>query len=141
MEEKKMQLYFYDDDTFEFRKLPLQYGCLLEKKGDKLIRAWRHSYAGQYSFGGYKNITAGTVTLGFARDIFLDPHNKIPFTDDTTGKPKDVKAWIGKVGETMRHTYRASPTIRTLHDWINFALIGVIVIMAISWGIRYAGGG
>jgi len=64
--EKKTQLYFRDDNKFEFRKMPLKYSCFLEKKGEAIKRAWRHSYAGQYAFSGYKTISADTVTLVLA---------------------------------------------------------------------------
>ena len=141
--EKKTQLYLRDDNKFEFRKLPLEFSCLLEKKGQDIKRAWRHSYSGQYAFPGYKNISADTVTLGFARDIFLDLHGKIPETDDTTGKPKKEKIfdWIAKIATNQRQIYRAKIQTYTVHDYINFGLMVVIGFMVIGWLIRFASGG
>jgi len=143
--EKKTQLYFRDDNKFEFRKMPLKFSCFLEKKGESITRAWRHSYAGQYAFPGYKNISADTVTLAFARDIFLDPHNKIPATTtgDTSAKPtkERVKEWIAKIAENQRQVYRAKRQGSTMHDYINYCLMGVIFFMIIGWLIRFATGG
>ncbi len=141
--EKKTQLYLRDDNKFEFRKLPLAYSCLLEKKGQEIKRAWWHSYSGQYNFSGYKNMSADTVTLGFARDIFLDLHGKIPITDDSTGKPKkeNIAAWIAKIATNQRQIFRAKVQTHNTADIVNFCLIGVIVFMVLGWIIRYATGG
>lgn len=141
MNEQKTQLFIRDDGKFQFRKLPLQYGCLLQKKGVKIERAWRHSFVGEYDFHGYKGINPDRVTLGFSRDIFLDPHNKIPLTDDTTGKPKDIKKWIGSIAENMRFIYRGKMANHTMNDWINYSLIGIAVLMALAWVIRFLTGG
>lgn len=142
--EKKTQLYFYDNNKFEFRKLQLISSCLSDKTLEQEKgAAWRHSYSGQYDFPGYKNISADTVTLGFARDIFLDPHGKVPETKDTTGKPsKDgVKAWIAQVATNQRQVYRSKIKRHTTADIINFGLITVIGFMIIGWIIRFASGG
>ncbi len=139
--EKKVQLFFYDANKFIFRHLPLEYSCLLEKSGDKIKRAWRHSYAGQYAFSGYKNITADTVTLGFARDIFLDPHGKIPETADATGKPGKgelaISKWIAAVATVQRQIYRSMQKNHTTAEYINYGLMGVIFIEILGWGIRF----
>ncbi len=143
--EKKTQLYFKDDNKFVFRKLELSYSCLLEKKGDKIVRAWRHSYGGQYDFPGYKNMTADTVTLGFARDIFLDPHKKIPTTDDISGKPTKAKdkiaLWIAAIATIQRQIYRSQKKGNSTADYINLALIAVIILEIIGWLIRFGQGG
>lgn len=141
MKEQKTQLFIRDDGKFQFRKMQLQYGCLIERKNEKIERAWRHSYVGEYNFHGYKNIAADRVTLGYSRDIFLDPHNKIPMTDDTTGKPKDIKKWIGGIAENMRFVYRAKVQGRTMNDWINYGLIVIDALIIIAWLFRFATGG
>ena len=140
--EKKTQLYFGDDDTFQFIKRPLQYSCLLGKDGERLKRGWRHSFSGQYIFHGYKNIPADTITLGYSRDIILDPHNKVPITDDTSGKPRttstDIKKWIAQIAETMRYIYRSKRKTTTKQDLLNYCLMGIDTIMAIALVIKYA---
>lgn len=140
--EKKTQLFFREDNKFLFRKLPLEYSCLLEKKGDLIQAGYWHTYAGQYAFLGYKNMSADTVTLGFSRDIFLDPHNKIPVSVDVNGKPaKDkVGPWIAKVATMMRQIWRSKPNQTTLGDYVNYALMGVIALMAIGWLISFTTG-
>lgn len=151
MPDRKTQLYFHPDISFEFIKREMFHSCLVIKKDNKLLMAWPHSYKGEKAFYGSKNIPADMVTLGFARDIFLDPHEMIPEIDDSkiitssstsAGKPKrdKIAEWIAKVGTKMRNIYHAAPQTRTLSDYINMALIAVIFIMVIAWGIRFAAG-
>lgn len=140
MNEQKTQLFIRDDSKFQFRKLPLKYGCLLEKKGEKIVRAWRHSFVGEYYFYGYKGIGPDRVTLGYSRDIFLDPHNKIPVTEDTTGKPRDIKKWIGGIAENMRFVYRSKIKSTTINEWINYTLMGIAALMVIAWLINFLTG-
>jgi len=110
--ECKTQLYFQDDNKFRFIKRQLEYSCLVEKSKGELIRAWKHFFGNQLYFPGYKNISADTVTLGFARDIILDPFNKVPTGEAVSEKPKakdaqGLKKWIAKVAENQRHIYRS----------------------------------
>lgn len=142
--DKKTQLFFYDDGSFEFIKRPLQYSCLLEKQSDKVKRAWRHSFSGEYYFSGYKNIAADMVTLGYSRDIILDPHNRIPVTEDISGKPastaQSIKEWIAQIAETQRQTYRSKMNSTTKADMINYTLMGIDLIMVIALVIKYSTG-
>ncbi len=143
--QKQTQLFFYDDHTFGFKKRPLKYSCFIETSGDKIIRAWPHSYRGLYSFRGYKNISAGMILLGFNRDIFLDPHNKIPESVEISGKPKrndiEIKKWIARVAENQRHIFRAKRKTSQTANYINIALIVIAIALAVGWLIRFATGG
>lgn len=139
-DEKKTQLYFGDDNTFQFIKRPLKHSCLVEMDGERYVRAWKHFYGNQIPFPGYKSISADAVTLGFPRDIILDPFNKIPKGQETNKKPTDeasLKKWIAKMAENMRHVYRAKRTTDTKGDKITWALIGILIIMAIAWAVRF----
>jgi hypothetical protein len=142
--DRKTQLYFHDDGSFEFIKRPLEYSCLLEKNGEKIKRAWRHSFSGEYFFQGYKNIPADMVTLGFSRDIILDPQNRIPVTEDTSGKPAstkiDIKKWIAQIAENQRHIFRSKRKSTTKHDLFNYCLMGTLSLMVIGLVIGYATG-
>jgi len=139
--EKKTQLYFRDDNKFHLVKRELEYSCLVEKKGEDLKRGWKHFYGNQFFFPGYKRMSADAVTLGFARDIILDPFNKIP-TGETAGeKPgKDKQSlikWIAKIAENQRHTFRSKRQISRSNDIINWTLSGVLIIMILGWVISF----
>jgi hypothetical protein len=140
---KVKQLYFGDDYTFQFIDRVLEYSCILEKAGDKITRAWKHFYSNTFAFSGYKSISAGQVTLGYARDIILDLFNKVPIGDKISDKP-DIKAgdgiknWIARIAENMRHTYRTKPKSTFKDDVINWALIGIDLLLVIGWLIGFA---
>ena len=143
--EKKTQLYFRDDNKFQFIKRELAFSCLVERQDGTLKRAWKHFYGAQLFFPGYKNMSADSVTLGFSRDIILDPFNKIPSGESVGEKPsiKDkvsLGKWIAKIAENQRHTYRSKRKSTRKEDIINWALVGVLLIMVIAWVIKFAAG-
>lgn len=140
--ERRTHLFFRDDNKFQFIKRELGFSCLLEKAGDVLKRGWKHFYGNQLFFPGYKRISADTVTLGFARDIILDPFNKIPTGAEVGEKPdlKDkpsLKKWIAKIAENQRHTYRSKRQVSRTTDIINWSLAIVLFIMIVSWAITF----
>ena len=140
--EYKIQLYFQDDDKFRFVRRLVEYSCLVEKGKGELVRGWKHFFGNQYYFAGYKGISAGTITLGFARDIILDPFNKIPTGDTVSEKPKSrdasgLKKWIAKIAENQRHIYRTQRKSTFKEDFINWCLMGVLVVMVLMWGLSF----
>ena len=136
-----MQLFFHDDRSFEFIRRPLKYSCLHEMEGERFKRSYPHFYQGEFTFFGYKGISAGPITLGFPRDIILDPYNWIPRGTDTNkkpdGTPAGLKAWVRTKAETMRHIYRAKRTTSLTLNPVDWVMIGIIVIMVIGWGVRF----
>ena len=142
--EYKMQLYFQDDDKFRFIKRLVEYSCLVEKVKGNLMRGWKHFFGNQYYFPGYKKFAAGTITLGFARDIILDPFNKIPTGEAVSEKPKasdpSLKKWIAKIAENQRHIYRTQRKSTLKEDLINWSLLGVLIIMILMWALSFSKG-
>ena len=142
--ERKSQLYFRDDNKFQFMKRDLEFSCLLEKKGDTLKRGWKHFYGNQFFFGGYKKMSADAVTLRFARDIILDPFDKVKTGDSVGEKPSKDKIgllnWIAKIAENQRHTYRSKRQMSRTTDIINWALIFVLFAMVTGWLITFLRG-
>lgn len=143
--EYKMQLYFQDDDKFRFINRLVEYSCLVVKTKGNLMRGWKHFFGNQFYFLGYKSIPAGTVTLGFARDIILDPFNKVPIGEAVNEKPKakdaiSLKNWIAKMAENQRHIYRSQRKNTLKEDFINYCLIVVLVIMIVVWAISFLKG-
>jgi len=140
-EEKRTQLYFRDDRKFTFRKMPLEHSCIVEKEDGKYIHAFKHFYNAEIPFAGYKNASGDSVTLGFSRDIILDPFNKIKVGPSTGEKPgtdeTSLKKWIAKIAENMRHTYSFKRETRTTADFLFWVIIGIDILMAIGWAIRF----
>lgn len=139
--EKKTQIYFRDDNKFHFIKRELEFSCLVEKAADVLKRGWKHFYGNQFFFPGYKKLSADSVTLGFARDIILDPFNKIPTGESVGEKPSKDKnslvKWIAKIAENQRHTYRSKRQVSRTNDIINWSLSIVLLIMIVAWAITF----
>lgn len=117
---QSMQLLFRDNESVIFRKLPVEHTCLVEKKDDEVVRAWKHYYGMQYPFNGYGSIPAGYVTLAFERDIILDPHGILNDKEKPQGEGlmrfKDV-------AESRCRQIEVKPGESLLIDKFNLALI------------------
>lgn len=139
--EYKTQLYFRDDNKFEFKKREVKFSCLVAKVRDELTHAWKHFFNNQYYFAGYKRISADTVTLGYSRDIILDPFNRVPIGIEPGEKPKaekqSLRDWIAKVATTQRHTFSSKRQQSRSSDVINWSLAVVLLIMIMSWAITF----
>ena len=143
--EYKTQLYFQDDNKFRFIKRQLEYSCLVEKSKGELLRAWKHFYGNQLYFPGYKSISADTVTLGFARDIILDPFNKIPIGESVSEKPKAkdsniIKKWLAKIATNQRHVYSSTRKSTIKEDSVNWALVAILILMTLGWMLSFMKG-
>lgn len=143
--EQKTQLYFRDDNRFAFIKRSLEYSCLLEKKKGEMKRAWNHFFSNQIYFPGYKSISADMVILGCSRDVILDPFNKIPIGELSNEKPKakdiiGLKKWIKRMAENQRHIYRSQRKSTIKEDFVNWCLMGILVIMVLAWLAAFAKG-
>lgn len=136
------QLYFGEDNKVSFLKRELKYSCLIEKEGENLVRGWKHFYGNQLRFVGYGAIPAAMVTLGFARDVILDPFNKVPIGEAVSEKPKakdsiGLRKWISKIAENQRHIYRAERKSTAREDIINYCLMGVLGVMLLAWLVSF----
>lgn len=147
--EKRTQLYFRDDGKFTFRKLRIEDTFLVEKKGDDIIKGWKHFYKLQFPFVGLggsalelkKAIGSDMVTLGYDRDIILDPFGIV----DDKEKPDKKRAindnpWITDVAEGQRYKAQNKPGNRLLVEKITLILgaCTVLIVLAIAaravWG-------
>jgi len=142
-------LYFRDDGKFTFRKLNIEDTFLVEKRGDDIIKGWKHFFKLQFPFAGLggklaefkKGIGADMVTLGFDRDIIFDPFNQVPVTNNpNSGKPAKtdtaVKQWTAQVAESQRYKVMNKPGTSLLLDkvtlWLGIGLILLILILGMS---------
>lgn len=141
--EKRTQLYFRDDRKFQFIKRPMEHSCLVEKADGKYKKAWKHFYNAEIPFAGYKGVSGDSVTLGFARDIILDPFNKIRVGDNPSEKPRiegdgdSLRKWIAKIATNMRHIYSTKRERKTSADAVFWLIFGIDILMLIGWAVRY----
>jgi hypothetical protein len=137
-------LYFYDDGTFKFEKRLFTDSCLVDKKDNNVVKAWKHFYSADLRFDGFKNIKADMVSLGFDRDFILDPFNKVPVTDtpNAGGKPKatesDIKKWTAQVAESQRYKVMNKPGNMLIYDKITIFLGVGLILELIALGISIA---
>jgi hypothetical protein len=139
--EKKTQLLLKDNRHFTIRKLPLEHSCLVEKDGEKIKRAWKHFFGSEFTFTGYKNASADSVTLSFNRDIILDPFNKVRIGENESDKPdnkgKSLIKWLGKISTNMRSIYNSRPEHRTTANALFWLFLGIDCLIFIGWAIKF----
>lgn len=133
--EKRTQLYFRDDGQFQFRKLEIEDTFLVEKKDGAILRGWKHFFSLQFPFAGKRGIAADMVTLGFSRDIVLDPFDIIP-SDEKPEKHKKLNdnPWVSEVAESRVYKHQVAGQKMLLYDKITLGLgvlTGMVVIAII----------
>lgn len=139
--EKRTQLYLRDDGKFLFRKLFIQDTFMVEKKGDDVIKGWKHFFKLQFPFAGYKKMKPDMVTLGYDRDIILDPFGIVKDAD----KPDKHRAindnkFITDIAETQRYKHQAKPGTQLLLNKVTIFLgvATLLIVLAIAgravWG-------
>lgn len=152
-QERRTQLHFIDDGTFEFRKLDIEDTFLVERNKDgDIVRGWKHFYRNQFPFAGYKGIPRDQVTLSFDRDIILDPYGLSENDKDNPEKRgqalaatvegkkqlQGTPAWLSEVGEARRLKILANRSKNTNYNkiviFLGIALffeLLVILILAV----------
>lgn len=71
--EKRTQLFIRDDGKLTFRRLDIMDASIVEKdKNKKPVKGWMDKYKMLFPFDGYRNIPAGSVSIGFDRSPLLD---------------------------------------------------------------------
>jgi len=134
---KRTQLFFRDDYTFAFRKLPIVESFMIEGKKDKPTKAWRHFFKLQFPFDGYRNIPADAVSIGFDRDIFYDPFNVL----DTKEKPAKGfdgtaalrKPWVQEIATAQVYKHQQQKPKGLLMDKVTVGLMIVLVLMGLAF--------
>jgi len=139
--EQRTQLFFRDDGKFIFRKLPIVDTFLVEKKGDDIVKGWKHFYKLQFPFAGFKGISADMVTMGFDRDIILDPFNIIDEKDKPDVRKKiNENPWITDVADGQRYKAQNKPSNKLLLEkittFLGVATLFIVLAMAARavWG-------
>lgn len=141
VKEKRTQLYFRDDGQFAFRKLEIEDTFLVEKKDSAITHGWKHFFGLQFPFAGKKGIKADMVTLGFSRDIVLDPFNII----DESEKPEKHKKinenpWVSEVAESRVYKHQVAGQKMALYDKVTLILGGLTALVVLAIIICVVGG-
>lgn len=137
--DQRTQLYFHDDGTFEFRKLDVDVACLIRRDNKGItLQAWRHYYKNQYPFSGYKKIKPDMVSLGYGRDIVLDPH-KILTDDELPELDKDInkldRKGIKEIAQAQCYRAENQKGASLLVDKITTYLGIPVIILAVAIAI------
>lgn len=151
--ERRTQLYFRDDNAFQFRRLDIEDTFLVEKDKDgEIIKGWKHFYRNQFPFEGYKGIKRDQVTLSYGRDIILDPYKLIEKDEDNPQKrtkmvldavdgQKQIQgthAWLSDVGEARRMKMLANRSKRSNYDKLMIFLGSALILELLIIGIEVA---
>ena len=134
--ERAMQLYFHDEPKVTFRRLELDGAAMIVRNRtnkEALEMAFLHYYQTIFPFNGYKNISAGGVTLGFSRDIVLDP---FPILSEELRPPKRGGLncpFITKIGAFKR--YKLATTKPPASVWDKMTTLGLVVAGTLAFAI------
>ena len=131
-----MQLFLHDDDSFEFRSMPMESTCLIEKKDGEEVAAYKHYFKSEYFFEGYKGIPSDMVTLGYPRDIILELHDIL---DEDEKPPRDgnlSSPFITAIAENRCYKLESQMPKGLLADKVVMTLLIIAVLFAIFVGIK-----
>jgi len=131
--EKRTQLFFRDDGKFTFRKLTIQDTFMVEKKGDDILKGWKHFFKLQFPFAGYKGMQPDMVSLAYDRDIILDPYGIVAENDKPDKRKKmNENPWITEIAETQRYKHQSNPSSQFVADKIVLIVGGFTFLMVIG---------
>lgn len=134
---KRTQLHFRDDGQFEFRKLDILDGFLVEKQvQDVVVKAWLLFYKLQKRFKGYKKIGSDMVTISFDRDIVLDTFGQLRDAEKPEKGSNLKKDFVSKIATAKCYKHEHSGKKRDLYDkmvlFFGIALVCELLIIGIQ---------
>jgi hypothetical protein len=132
--EKKMQLYFNDDDSMIIRRLEIDATVLIERVKGVIVAAFKHFYKLEYDFEGYSKIPPGKLSLGFSRDVVLDLFNNLDEQKDGITKGKQMnRPWITEISKNSFYKIKQQKANSFFMD--KFTTACVIIVAAEAIGI------
>jgi len=137
VEEKRTQFYIYDNGDIEFRKLPIMYTTMIEKKRGEIKRVFKHLFKLEFAFNGFGKIPADRVSLGYGRDAVLDIFNildpaKDKITRASPGKVYLERPWITEIGKNAQHHAHTQKPNTLMWDMVTWTLTAVLLMMALG---------
>lgn len=137
--EKRSQLLFRDDGKFTFRKMNIVKTFLVEIKDKVIIKGWKHFYKLQFPFPGHGKIPADQITLGFVRDVVLDPYGIIPPQEKPAlGVAAKDNKFISDVAESKCYELQAKPQRATLLERISMFIGSALMLVIIGIIVKAA---
>lgn len=136
--ERRTQLYFRDDGSFQFRKLFVEDTFLVEKVNQNIVKGWKLLFKLQFPFDGYKALSADMVTLGYSRDIILDPYGIVSEAEKPEpGMDKLNKSWITQIAEAQLYKQRnkAKPMLLVNKITLFLGISLVIQVLALAYSV------
>jgi hypothetical protein len=140
---KRTQLHFRDDGQFQFRKLDILDGFLVEKEQELVVKAWLLFYKLQKRFKGYKKIGSDMVTVSYDRDIVLDTFGQLKDAEKPEKGANLKKDFVSKIATAKCYKHEHGGKKKTLMDkmvmFFGIAMVGEIVIMLIQVAVKQGG--
>ena len=133
---KRTQLHFRDDGQFQFRKLDILDGFLVEKVQDVVVKAWLLFYRLQKRFKGYKRIGSDMVTISFDRDIVLDTFGQLKDAEKPEKGANLKKDFVSKIATAKCYKHEHTGKKRNLMDrmvmYFGITLVVEVLIIGIQ---------
>lgn len=123
---------FFNDNTFEFKQMPVKDSSLLVKNGADIEKAWPVLNKVMVPFAGLGSIKRGRVLVACENDIIFDVFCRLTDAEKPERGPGLVKEWIKKKAETVRYRHQAKPKSSTLVNRIVLFLGSGMILMAIA---------
>ena len=130
IKQKRTQLYFRDDGQFQFRRLDIEDGFLVEKEQDAVVKAWLLFYKLQKRFRGYGKMGSDMVTMSFDRDIVLDPFGELNDAEKPERGNNLKKSFVKNIAEAKCYRHEHSKKPGTLMDKLVM-FMGIAIILEV----------
>jgi len=137
---KRTAFHNRDDGKFCFRKLLIYQGALVRKKGEQFIEGWEHHYNNQFSFDGFKDISADMVTITTARDVLYDPFNIVNSNDKPDKSGKISQAYISERANSAIYDAQKQKPKGLMGDKVTIGLLIVDGLLALAFFITRVAG-
>ncbi len=129
---QRTQLHFRDDGQFQFRKLFIEDGFLVEKEGDAITSAWMLLYKLLKRFDGLKGVGgADMVTISYDRDVILDTFNQVTDAEKPERGGELKKSFVKGIAEAKCYRHEHGKKKRNIADtmvlFLGTAIMGEII--------------
>ena len=137
--EQGLQVYFRDDGGFILRKLDIEDGFLVEKNNQgEVIKAWMMRYKLLKQFDGYGKLSAGMVTLSFARDIVYDLFGQLSDKEKPDKGDSLTKNFVRKIAEAKCYQHEQKAKGSLFVDKLVVFMGITMVLLAVGIGLKVA---
>lgn len=132
---QRTQMIFFNDNTFQFRKLPVRDAAVAIKNGEDIELAWPALNKLLLPFFGLPGIKKTKVLICCENDIIFDVFNRLSDDEKPETGPQLVKNWIKSKAETVRYRHQSKPKVSSLMNRVTLFLGASLVLMVLILGI------